>query len=1104
MRVLILLVLATAALAQERHVLLLAGDMAGDHPAGTHEYAPSLEALVRDLEPAGVRCTLVPGGWPEDEALFEGVDALVLYSDGADRDLSRHPFLAQPGRLSTLRALRAQGCGLVALHWSTIVPNAGLGELLLAWTGGHFDHQSGPPPNNWFSRITHAQGSVSVAVDDHPVTRGLAAQWSQHDEWYYDLRLRGHTPLVQVELEGRPKTVAWCRDADGARGFGFTGGHAVASYEHPQGRRLLLNAILWAAQAEVPATGVPITRQPVLVPGRFGHALDCSRTDVAFAPREDYAASPFSVEAFVRSATPNPFQVFVSNHSKSSGAHWELYAYAGRGDLALYLPGYEPSEIRSGRPICDDEWHHVGFTFDGDEVALFLDGEEVKRAAVRANGKPVVPGPLLVGAAVAADHSVGCFGLVDELRLSSGLRDLTQVPAEPFASDARTIGLWHFDEQRDDGFRDHSAFANPSAFVPPPDWTPRVKASPEAQPYEVETDADWHDDRIARMDTGPWLAHSFLVDGVEGRAQVNKGLAVKLAGATLLYDLETLELVSAWKGTPLVFSDVRFGLLNKPRTGGPSEIGAPPNAGLARLLELWSDADGVALVYERDGVRVVERPGFVDGRIRRVISAGELPAQAGVEVMIDQRAAEHRPGPRRYPDLVTQGVVDEALASAYAVDTLSLPHDNPWGALLFASGVDFLPNGDGVICTAHGDVWTVSGIDADLDELRWRRFATGLYQPLGLEVVDGQVLVLGRDRITRLHDTDGNGEADRYESFNADLEVVGEDHAYAMDFERGPDGAFYFQKSGGTNTAHGGCTLRVAPDGSELTVLAHGFRHANGIGVSPDGVVTNADNEGGFIPTTRINWITEPGYHGGFHRSYRGDGDPNAYDPPLCWLPQSADSSAGGQRWVEGDRWGLPAGTMLHTSFGHARLFVVLPETVAGVAQGGAVAFPFTFLSGVCRGAFRPQDGQLYVAGLDGWQTAAVRDGCLQRVRYTGGEVDLPIDLQVREGELRLTFATDLDPASVTAEAFTVSRWNYRYSRDYGSKEWSAAHPDREGHDPVTVTAARLEGRTLVLTIPSQAPVMQQEVLWSLRSRAGDPLHGTLHHTIHRLDRPGG
>src|SRR5262249_49663886 len=136
---------------------------------------------------------------------------------------------------------------------------------------------------------------------------------------------------------------------------------------------------------------------------------------------------------------------------------------------------------------------------------------------------------------------------------------------------------------------------------------------------------------------------------------------------------------------------------------------------------------------------------------------------------------------------------------------------------------------------------------------------------------------------------------------------------------------------------------------------------------------------------------------------------PATYDPPLLWLPKQADNSAGGQVWVPHDKFGVPKGQLLHLSYGRCKLFLVMQQTVGGRPQGGAVDMGLFFLSGVMRGRFRPDDGHLYVAGLRGWQTAARRDGCLQRVRYTGRPVALPVGLAVHADGLRLTFATKLD-----------------------------------------------------------------------------------------------
>lgn len=44
--------------------------------------------------------------------------------------------------------------------------------------------------------------------------------------------------------------------ADGGRGFGFTGGHFHDNWANGNFRKVVLNALLWSAHAEVPENGV--------------------------------------------------------------------------------------------------------------------------------------------------------------------------------------------------------------------------------------------------------------------------------------------------------------------------------------------------------------------------------------------------------------------------------------------------------------------------------------------------------------------------------------------------------------------------------------------------------------------------------------------------------------------------------------------------------------------------------------------------------------------------------------------------------------------------------------------------------------------------------
>jgi hypothetical protein len=452
-----------------------------------------------------------------------------------------------------------------------------------------------------------------------------------------------------------------------------------------------------------------------------------------------------------------------------------------------------------------------------------------------------------------------------------------------------------------------------------------------------------------------------------------------------------------------------------------------------------------------------------------------------------------RPGAPRWTPLTTKGQRGFGL-DAYVVDTLTVPYDNPWKALFFTSGVDFLPNGDAAVCTIHGDVWLVSGVDDTLQKLTWRRFATGLFQPLGLRVRDGKIYVLGRDQITRLHDENNDGEADFYENFCNQIQTSTGGHDYVTSLDTDANGNFYYIDPRGVH--------RVSPDGKKLETIAAGWRNPNGMGVSADGsIITAAPQQGEWTPASSICEARPGGWYG-----YAGPRvtpeRPLGYDAPLCWIPHRVDNSSGSQLWVNSDRWGPLQNHFVHFSFGRCAQFLVLREVVDGVPQGAITPLPGKFLSGAMRGAFNPRDGQLYVVGSKGWQTSAARDGCLQRVRYTGATPLVPVEFHAHTNGVRVQFVTALDRAAAEdAGSYAAAHWNYRYAKQYGSKDYLPSEPEKEGHETLEVRSAKLlpDGMGVFLEIPKLQPVMQFELRYSLKSAAGKTMKSELHGSINRL-----
>jgi hypothetical protein len=461
-----------------------------------------------------------------------------------------------------------------------------------------------------------------------------------------------------------------------------------------------------------------------------------------------------------------------------------------------------------------------------------------------------------------------------------------------------------------------------------------------------------------------------------------------------------------------------------------------------------------------------------------------------------------RGGPRTWTETLVTAGQRGTEDGPWAIDTLTPPFENPWKSILHFGGHDFYADGSLALCTMEGDVWKVTGIDDALEKLSWQRIATGLYHPLGLKIVKDVVYVTCRDQIARLRDLNGDGQIDVYECFNNDVHVGTNSHEFMTCLETDPDGAFFTIK--GTNdgqTIHDSSVLRISADGNVLERHATGFRWPNGLGMGPGGALTAADQQGTWMPSSRLDWIEKGGFYG-YMFSHHREVPPAIYDGPLCWIPHAVDNSSGGQVWVEGTRWGPLQGRLLHLSYGKCVMFLVLDEKVGPVRQAGVVQFPLPpFQSGSMRGRFRPQDGQLYVSGLRGWQTSGVKDGAIQRVRYTGKKIHLPVGLNALKRGVRLTFLEPLSESAAQPDGWSASRWNYKWSSGYGSPNFSVANPGKQGEDRLDIRAVKLsdDRRSVVLEIDDMKPVMQMKIGYTVTAADGAPVKGAVYHTIHAL-----
>jgi len=462
-----------------------------------------------------------------------------------------------------------------------------------------------------------------------------------------------------------------------------------------------------------------------------------------------------------------------------------------------------------------------------------------------------------------------------------------------------------------------------------------------------------------------------------------------------------------------------------------------------------------------------------------------------------------RGGPKRWPEVLKAPVTIGKNDGPFAVDTFAIPERNPWNAQLRLTGFDFYPDGKRMaVCSWDGDVWLVSGLDKPESGLTWQRIASGLFQPLGLKLSDGAVFVCCRDQIVKLHDLNGDGEIDFYECFNNDHQVTEHFHEFAMGLQTDAEGNFYYAKSGRhalpALVPHHGTLLKVTKDGSRTEILATGFRAANGVCLNPDGTFFVTDQEGFWTPKNRINLVTKGGFYGNMW-GYTDitDTSDTAMKQPLCWITNDFDRSPAELVWVTSDKWGPLKGSLLNTSYGHGKIYVVPFEIVNGQAQGGMCALPLpTFPTGIMRPRFHPIDGQLYVCGMFAWAGNQTQPGGFYRVRCTSKLADLPIGLKAKGGAVEVTFTDALDAKTASdPRNYDVKVWGLKRSQNYGSKHIN------ERALTVTKAVVSADGKTVRLEIAELVPTWGMEIKYRVRGTDGRAISGTIHNTIHSLEK---
>ena len=559
------------------------------------------------------------------------------------------------------------------------------------------------------------------------------------------------------------------------------------------------------------------------------------------------------------------------------------------------------------------------------------------------------------------------------------------------------------------------------------------------------------------------------------------------------------------------------------------------NANETKYLGYYRHGSRVVFAYEIDGQQVLDLTGalgdgseavwtrtlqFVDGYDGGALSLGELPDGLSFGIESDQGEAWRRNAdgsleipelargaklaiavsrskseaaqgalaaltmePQalvggsapRWPDILTaKGNLSED-NRPYVVDTIEIPENTGFASVMQLTSIGFLENGTALVASLPGEIWAVSGLDQDLENVTWKRFAAGLHQPIGLHVDHDGIFVMERGQITRLHDLNGDGEADFYENYANDFDAKNKSHTHAFGLVRDKEGAFYF--------ANWKDIQRTSPEG-KTDYFAFGVRNCMGVGSGANGGILFGPQEGSSTPASMVIDAKA----GEFYGHLGGVSSSKDIALPLCFVPRGIDNSTGGFAYASDPRWGPINDHTIGLSYGYSTHYLVLRDDSGERAQGAVVPLEGDFQSGVMRGDFGPHDGQLYVTGIDGWGDYSVEDGCLQRIRYTGEPFRKPIGFRIHENGIRIDFPIVLDEAFASnPDNYFFQQWDYEYAQRYGSPEFSRKRPDTLGHDVIRIRSASLldGGRSVFLEIPELEPVMQAHARMHLKGEDG-------------------
>ena len=428
-------------------------------------------------------------------------------------------------------------------------------------------------------------------------------------------------------------------------------------------------------------------------------------------------------------------------------------------------------------------------------------------------------------------------------------------------------------------------------------------------------------------------------------------------------------------------------------------------------------------------------------------------------------------------------------ADYYKIVTMPTPE----GMLLEVGGMATLQDGRIALCTRRGDVYLVENPDMANDAPpRFKLFASGLHEPLGLAYKDNALFAAQRGELTKLMDTNGDDVADVYETVYA-WPVSGHYHEYSYGPKFAPDGSMFVTGNvafgdqewwrGESRVFGRGWTMRITPDG-KMEPWATGMRSPCGLGMI-DGELFYDDNQGDYMGSGAIFHLKKGAFTGHPAGLVWTDKIPNSpvkmtaaefnavVDPrkvknangeyikpenqetetnpntlfatkaklpevtlPAVWLPHGILGISNSEIVPDqtNGAFGPFTGQIFVGDQGQSRIMRVSMEKVKGEYQGVAFDFRSGFQSGVLRMSWG-HDGSLYVGETNrGWGSAGNATSGLQRLFWTG---KMPMEMKTVRAMpdgFEIEFTQPVDKASAeNLASYSGKNFIYKHHPVYGS-----------------------------------------------------------------------